>query len=207
MKPEPPTIAPGLGNQRDDDLDKHAEGMKILIARLVEVLNRDDAKSWEHVYQIRDLNEQVQQFKRQLRDILPIGDPDDFPQDGAMSALEVAQEQIAEDLRAKSRELEAEVESLREELRAERSKGWELTYQCQDFREEVWRLKVQLSHSVAIGDWEEGLPVPKTARERALEDQVRGLEKRVRKLNDKVRQRDVKMGYTEGSGRVRSRSV
>jgi phage shock protein A len=180
--------------------------MKILIARLVEVLNRDDAKSWEHVYQIRDLTEQVQRFKRQLKDSLPIGDPEGFSQD-AMSALEVAQEKMAEELRAKSLELEVEVGSLKEELRAERSKGWELTYQCRDLREEVWRLKVHLSHSITIGDWEEGLPVPKTARESALENQVRGLEKRVRELDDKVRYRDVKVGYTEGSGRARSRSV
>jgi polyhydroxyalkanoate synthesis regulator phasin len=206
MEPEPPTIAPSLQNEGDNDLDKQAEWMKILIARLVEVLNRDDAKSWEQVYQIRDLTEQVQRFKRQLRDSLPIGDPDGTSQE-AMSALEVAQEKMTEALRARSLRLEAEVGSLREELRAERSKGWDLTYQCQDLREEVLRLKMHLSHSITIGDWEEGLPVPKTARERALEEQVGGLERRIRDLNDKMRDRDVKMGYAEGSGRVRSRSV
>lgn len=198
--------APSIRNDADDDLDRRAAGVQILIAKLREVLNRDDAKKWEQVYQIKDLTEQVQRFKRQLRDSLPIGDPDNFSQD-AMSALEVAQEKMTEALRTKILQLEAELRNLTEALRTERSKSWDLTYQCQDLQEEVWRLMMHLSHSMTISDWEEGPLVPKTARERVLEDKVRGLEKRVRELDDKARNRDLRIGYIDGAGRARSRSM
>ncbi|KAH6636026.1 hypothetical protein F5144DRAFT_163306 [Chaetomium tenue] len=202
-------IAPSIrkdAEDADDDLNRQAEGVKTLIAKLREVLNRDDAKNWEQVYQIRDLTEQVQRFKRQLRDSLPIGDPDNVSQD-AMSALEVAQEKMAEALRAKILQLEVELGNLTEALRKERSKSWDLTYQCQDLREEVWRLTMHLSHSMTISDWEEGPLVPKTARERALEEKVRGLEKRVTELDDKAKNRDLRIGYIDGTGRARSRSM
>ncbi|KAH6849649.1 hypothetical protein B0I37DRAFT_443797 [Chaetomium sp. MPI-CAGE-AT-0009] len=206
MKLDSQTVARIIQRDADNDLDKQAEWIRVLIARLLELLNRDDAKNWERIYKIRDLTEEVQRLKRQLRDSLPIGDPDS-PSEEAMSALEVAQDKIAEALRAKILLLEAELRGLGGALQRERSKNWDLEYQCQDLREEVWRLTMHLSHSVTISDWEEAPLVPKTARERALEERIRGLEKRVRELDDKVRNRDVKMGNTEGSGRARSKSM
>ncbi|KAK3295425.1 uncharacterized protein B0H64DRAFT_323391 [Chaetomium fimeti] len=124
-----------------------------------------------------------------------------------MSALEVAQDKMADALRAKILHLEAEFRGVGDALRRERSKSWNLTYQCQDLREEVWRLTMHLSHSITVSDWEEDPLVPKTARERALEEKMRELEKRVRELKDKARDRDVKIGNTEGTGRARSKSM
>lgn len=199
-------IAPSIRDDEDDELNRQAEGVKILFARLREVLNRDDARNWEQVYQIRDLTEQVQRFKRQLRDSLPLGDPDNLSQD-AMSALDVAQEKMIEALHAKILQLEAELRNVTEALGKEKSKNWDLTYQRHDLQEEVWRLKMHLSHSMTISDWEEGSLMPQTALESALELKIKGLERRVKELDDKVRNRDLRVGYIDGTDRVRSRSM
>jgi hypothetical protein len=192
-------------NAVDDDLDKQAEWIQVLIARLLELINRDGAKSWEQAYQIRDLAEEVHRLKRELSNSQPIGDPDASRE--VLSALEVAQEKTAEQQRAKMLELENELRLLRDALQREKSKNWDLTYQCRDLREEVWRLMMHLGHSITISDWEEGPLVPKTAGERVLEDKVRGLEKRVAELDDRAQTRNLKIGHTDGTGRARSRSL
>jgi hypothetical protein len=194
-----------LRNAADDDLDKQAEWIKALVARLLELINKDDAKSWEQAYQITDLAEELRRLKRELRNSRLIGDPD--ASRDVISALEVAQERAAEQQHAKILQLEAELRLCRDALQREKSKNWDLTYQCQDLREEVWRLTMHLGHSITIGDWEEGRLVPKTTRERALEDRVGGLEKRVRELDDRAQTMNVKIGHADGTGRVRSRSM
>ncbi|EAQ91492.1 predicted protein [Chaetomium globosum CBS 148.51] len=124
-----------------------------------------------------------------------------------MSALDVAQEKMIEALHAKILQLEAELRNVTEALGKEKSKNWDLTYQRHDLQEEVWRLKMHLSHSMTISDWEEGSLMPQTALENALELRIKGLERRVKELDDKVRNRDLRVGYIDGTDRVRSRSI
>lgn len=181
-----------LQDDAENDLDRQAHRIRVLFARLIERINGDGARCWEHVYQISDLTEEVQRLKGQLRNSLPIGYPDNASEE-AISALEVM--------------LDSDLRKAREELLRERSKNWDLEYQCRDLREEVWRLTMHLAHSIAISDWEESPVVHRTAREKALEEKVKGLERRVKELDDKARNRDVRIGHAEGTGRARSRSM
>jgi hypothetical protein len=210
MSSQPEVTAPRVQHPEDDDddLGKQADYIKDLLKRLLESMNRDISKSWEQDYRIRDLREETQRLKAQLRDSLPIGDPDN-PRRDAMNALELAQEKTAEELRTQVVHLETELRTTETALQKERSDNWELRYQCQDLREEVWRLRICLIHSVAVSDWEDSPQMPKTARERALEEKVRGLERRVRELEDKEGRREEKIRYVTGkaTGRARSRSM
>jgi polyhydroxyalkanoate synthesis regulator phasin len=206
MSSQPRVTAPRIQHPEDDDLDKQADYIKSLLKRLLESMNRDISKSWEQDYRIRDLREETQRLKAQLRDSLPIGDPDN-PRRDVMNALELVQERTAEELRANVFSLKTELRTTTAALQKERSDNWELRYQCQDLREEVWRLRICLSHSVAVSDWEDSPPMPKTAGERALEEKVKALEKRIRELEDKAWRREEKIRYVTGKATGRSRSM
>lgn len=210
MASRPEQILPDSGDQEVEILEKLAEQIPPLFTELLRRLDNDNSKKWEQEYRVRDLSQKVDQLKRQLEDDLLMGggdirSPKRGPQE--VSALEVAQDQFEKDLRDEVRRLEKSLKSTIEELQNTRSQSWDLRYRCQDLNEEVWRLNMHLSHSVAVSDWEDGMTVPKTARERVLEQTVAGLRRKVADLEEVAWRKEERYRYKTGlcsSSRTRS---
>lgn len=193
-------IRDGLNAQRKPNRDDYDELVRnengamqtlvdeiiLLLSLLISLLGEATSEAWEREYECADLREQVSRMRNQLRDSIPLGDgltPLRKPQ----SAWEIECENAARaqdakilDMRGKVRDLEAELAALLARLREEMAKNWELTYRCDDMREEVWRLNVQLRNSISMVDAERPPWIPKTALERALEGKIIDLENRIR---------------------------
>ncbi|KAK4140977.1 uncharacterized protein C8A04DRAFT_14480 [Dichotomopilus funicola] len=124
------------------------------------------------------------------------------------TALEVAQDKVERDLRNEVQLLEKSLKSTVEELQDTRSETWDLRYQCQDLKQEIWRLNMHLSHSVAVSDWEDGIAVPKTARELVLEQERVRLQRKVTELEEIVWRKEERYRYkTGGFSLSRTRSL
>ena len=156
----------------DEDLDARAERALLLVWRLTGLLARDASVAWERDCQIRDLTEEVQRHRHQLRDSIPLADRAS-PPFKPRTALEAVYEMLL-------KVLESENKDLRRRLAEELSRNLELEWRCRDLREEVWRLNVQLRNSISLSDAERPPWRMKTALERALEDRIMELDGRIR---------------------------
>ncbi|KAK5652114.1 hypothetical protein OQA88_10756 [Cercophora sp. LCS_1] len=194
------TIREGLDAQRKPDDDEFDElvwtetklmqtlvdEIVVLLSLLLGLLGDAASEAWERQYECADLREEVSRMRSQLRDSIPLGD-------GAAqlhkprSAWDVdcenaarAQDGKIADLRRKVRDLEAELAALFARLKGELAKNWQLTYRCDDMREEVWRLNMQMRNSVSVVDVDYPPWKPKSALERVLERKIVDLEDRIR---------------------------
>jgi len=133
------------------DLDAKAHDILRLLSELKELINQEISKDWERGYLWKDLIEEVWRLSGRPENNIPLFDREYQPsKPRAALVAEREKEKDMRDLSRRIRELERELDLLRERLRHEVSKNWELGYQCRDLGEEVQRLRTQVRNRVSM---------------------------------------------------------
>ncbi|KAK0737255.1 hypothetical protein B0T21DRAFT_364739 [Apiosordaria backusii] len=153
------------------------------VSRLEIITKENTSKKWELEYRCNDLADEVRRLKAQLRDSVPLSDPRN-PNQIPATSLEVS-------LQNRVRELGTKIKKLEQRLAQEVSLNWELTYLCEDHREEIWRLKTRLRNQIHVNDAEFTPRIAPTALENLLEERVRELEGGIRYRASRTRSKSV----------------
>ncbi|KAK3317795.1 hypothetical protein B0T19DRAFT_297774 [Cercophora scortea] len=188
---------PGHGDtpNHKDELEAQANEILGLLSLLLKTVDRDVSLDWARAHKFRDLREEMERLKRQLRDSISTSDWESPPWK-SRSALEAAYEERISELKDMVESLETEARKMRERLETmqgrldhEASKNWALGYQCRDLSGNIWRLEAQLRNSITLGDLENPPRKARTALERTLERRVHELEGMVPRPHGKPRSR------------------
>ncbi|KAK0734067.1 hypothetical protein B0T26DRAFT_686936 [Lasiosphaeria miniovina] len=151
------------------DLERRASKILCLLAKL-ELSIRDIASiAWEVEYERRDLIEDIYGLDQLLKEAVSLMAPPELSSQ-AVTALG---------------------KYFDEALIKEKSKNWELEYQCRDLEEDLWKLQLQLRSSVPVEDITHPRWKPRTAMEKNLEDRIVELEDRLKHPKGRARSNSV----------------
>ncbi|KAK4171596.1 hypothetical protein QBC36DRAFT_365893 [Triangularia setosa] len=153
------------------------------VSRLEVITKENTSKKWELEYRCNDLADEVRRLRAQLRDSVPLSDPKS-PVHIAATSLEVSLQNRVQELGSRIREVE-------QRLAQKMSQNWELTYQCRDQKDEIWRLKTWMRNQIHVDDTEFTPRVAPTALEKLLEERIRKLEGGIRYRTGRARSKSV----------------
>ncbi|KAK0665496.1 hypothetical protein QBC41DRAFT_327831 [Cercophora samala] len=149
------------------------------VSRLEIITKENVSRKWELEYRCNDLEDEVRRLKAQLRDSIPLSDPKN-PAMIPATALEVS-------LQNRNVELGNKIKKVEQRLGEEISQNWELTYQCDDQKEEIARLRNRLRNYIHVNDTEFTPWTSPTALEKLLEEKIRELEGGIRYRTGRTR--------------------
>lgn len=179
-------------------LNPEATDIIDLIQQLRKSLRFGLSFDWEREYRSADLAEKVARLEAELENCLPCPDRSTRPRQ-PRSALDAARDKEMEvlerakwDLQRRAEDMDSRLRDMTDRLGDVWSENWQLTYQYDDLREEVWRLKAHLRNSIPSADAHHSQRQPRTALEAALEHRIGELET-ARRLNPKGRARSKTM--------------
>jgi len=148
------------------ELERRAAKILELLAKLEMPVQELVSLAWEGDYEQRDLLEHVNDLNHLIE---------------ATAAL----------MKARDSELPQAMVALRryfeERIVVEKAKSWELSYQCRDLQEDLWKLQLQLRSSVPVEDITHPPLKPRSAMERALADRIVELEDKLRNPKGRAR--------------------
>ncbi|KAK4638839.1 hypothetical protein QC761_704030 [Podospora bellae-mahoneyi] len=151
------------------------------VSRLEVITKENISRKWELEYQCNDLKDKIRRLEAQLRDSIPLSDPNNMnPAMIPATALEIS-------LQHKIAELGSKIKKVEQRLGVEISQNWELTYQCEDQKEEISRLRNQLRKYIQVDDTEFTFLSSPTALEKLLEERIRELEGGIRYRTGRTR--------------------
>ena len=140
------------------ELEQRASKILALLKKLEQSIRDLMSVAWEQEYERRDMLEEMQGLNQLLQETIAMIGPPELSQEAASALAKYLDERVL----------------------VEKSRNWELGYQCRDLQEDLLKLQLQLRSSVPVKDiahppWKE-----RTAMEKAMADRIVELEDRLR---------------------------
>jgi hypothetical protein len=162
-----------------------------LMQELLDHLAADASDDWERLYECKDLRNENGRLKERLDNSIPLDEWGKLPASKLRTALEADEEDEISKSKAEIKNLHKRHRAMAQRLQDATSKNWELGYKCRDLTDDVSRLKGQLRDSVMTEDSQLPSLKPKTALEKALEQEICRLKEKDKPMAGRSRARSL----------------